>query len=449
MEKITKEQTNAIAILSVGTFLEYFDLMLYVHMAIVLDNIFFPQYEANTKSIFAAIAFCSTFVLRPLGGYFIGIIGDKIGRKSTIMITTLIMSLSCIIIANTATYEEIGLTASFTIILCRMAQGFSSLGESMGALLYLSEMLKTPMKYIACGIINTTSRIGGVFALIISLLSITSNLNWRLAFYIGAGVAVIGFFARIKLRETPEFIDYKRRIKIKKEISELDPKIQIKLPSINDIIDKKIIFAFISNILIIPVSIYVCYIYMGSFAKDILGLSAQNVINQNLKLGLIGSIGTIIITLLCKKYHPLKLEKFISLILIIFIPFLPYFLKNITNIYSLLLIQLILYLPLLNSFSNIAIWFTYFPVVKRFRIIALCFGVTTSIGYAIVSFGLMPLTKYMGYYGLLVLYIPLVIGFYYGILFMINLERKKTVIMITLIILKILCLTAIVILSMI
>ena len=92
---LTKEQKEAVGLLSIGTFLEYFDLMLYVHMAILLNELFFPKTDPFTSSLLAALAFCSTFVFRPFGALIFGYIGDNIGRKHTVMITTFMMSISC------------------------------------------------------------------------------------------------------------------------------------------------------------------------------------------------------------------------------------------------------------------------------------------------------------------------------------------------------------------
>ena len=93
------EQKEAVGLLPIGTFLEYFDLMLYVHMAVVLNDVFFPKSDPYTHSILAAFAFCSTYVLRPFGALLFGYIGDNMGRKATIIITTLMMSISCVVMA--------------------------------------------------------------------------------------------------------------------------------------------------------------------------------------------------------------------------------------------------------------------------------------------------------------------------------------------------------------
>jgi len=101
---LTKEQKEAIGILQIGTFLEYFDLMLYVHMAIVLNELFFPKTDPYTSKLIATAAFGSTFVFRPFGALVFGYIGDNIGRKPTVIITTVMMALSCTVMANLPTY---------------------------------------------------------------------------------------------------------------------------------------------------------------------------------------------------------------------------------------------------------------------------------------------------------------------------------------------------------
>ena len=171
--KLTRQQKEAIGILSIGTFLEYFDLMLYVHMAVILNDLFFPKTDPVMAKLLAALAFCSTFVFRPIGGFVIGKIGDKIGRKYTIMITTFIMAGTCGTMAIVGTYEEIGITATIIIIICRMLQGFSSLGEVVGALICMSEMLKQPTKYVASCVINVGSKLGTILSYLFHFLRYT------------------------------------------------------------------------------------------------------------------------------------------------------------------------------------------------------------------------------------------------------------------------------------
>jgi len=109
---LNRHQKEAIGLLQIGTFLEYFDLMLYVHMAVFLNELFFPKTDPHTSALLAAFAFCSTWVLRPFGALIFGWIGDNIGRKSTVVITTMMMALSCVIMASAPTYAQIGIGAA-------------------------------------------------------------------------------------------------------------------------------------------------------------------------------------------------------------------------------------------------------------------------------------------------------------------------------------------------
>ncbi len=421
--KLTKNQKDTVALLSIGSFLEYFDLMLYVHMASILNDLFFPKTDPTMGKILAAFAFCSTFVLRPVGGFIIGYIGDKIGRRYTIFITTLIMAGASATIASTGTYAEIGITATYIILACRMAQGFSSLGEAMGALLYLTECLKSPTRYVTCTVVNFLSHLGSFSALFISFLAVSLNFDWRIAFWIGAGVALVGIIARSKLRETPEFVDYRRRMKIKSEINNI--KIGIPQPIANEKVNKKMVITFMLNILIIPISVYVTYSYIGNAIKSSLGLGGDSVITQNLKLVVIASLSFFFVIAASKKYHPLKMGKLIILLLAVSLPFFPYILGHSNNLFLLLIFQIIAFSPLFNSFTNIAVWFKYFPIAKRFTIIGTAYGVTTAAGYAITSFSVIPLQQYLSHYCLWVIYVPVLIGFYYSLKYMEKHEKER------------------------
>ncbi|CAK6513941.1 MAG: MFS type sugar transporter [Rickettsia helvetica] len=75
--RLTREQKEAVGILSLGTFLECFDLMIYVHMTVLLNELFFPKADTKTAAIYSTSAFCSTFVFRPFGALLFGWMGDK------------------------------------------------------------------------------------------------------------------------------------------------------------------------------------------------------------------------------------------------------------------------------------------------------------------------------------------------------------------------------------
>ena len=91
---LTRQQKEAVSLLSIGSFLEYFDLMLYVHMTVLLNDLFFPTAtNPLVKSFVTAFSWSSAYLLRPVGALFFGQIGDIFGRKITIVITTSTMAI--------------------------------------------------------------------------------------------------------------------------------------------------------------------------------------------------------------------------------------------------------------------------------------------------------------------------------------------------------------------
>ncbi|MGP1945717.1 MAG: MFS transporter [Arsenophonus sp. ER-EMS1-MAG3] len=203
---LTIEQKEVVGLLSIGTFLEYFDLMLYVHMAVLLNELFFPKTDPHVATLFSAAAFCSTYLLRPFGALIFGWIGDNIGRKASVVITTFLMAISCFVMANLPTFAQIGITASWLVTICRIVQGMTSMGEITGAQLYLTEYLQPLGRYVSVAMMNFCAALG------IAFIVTSYNVNWRLVFWFGAGVALVGMIARATLRETPEFADAKRRL---------------------------------------------------------------------------------------------------------------------------------------------------------------------------------------------------------------------------------------------
>ena len=214
---LSRQQKEAVGLLQIGTFLEYFDLMLYVHMAVLLNELFFPKTDPKTAALLSAFAFCCTYVLRPFGALLFGYLGDNIGRKTTVIITTMMMAVSCIVMANLPTYAQIGIGATWIVTVCRIVQGLSSMGEIIGAQIYVSEITKPPSGYVSVSFVSLASAVGGMAALGVATIATRHGFDWRIAFWIGAGIAMVGSVARTRLRETPEFLEMKNKIKVTKK----------------------------------------------------------------------------------------------------------------------------------------------------------------------------------------------------------------------------------------
>ncbi|MBL9028943.1 MAG: MFS transporter [Caedimonas sp.] len=428
---LRREQKEAIGLLQVGTFLEYFDLMLYIHMAVLLNDLFFPKTDPHTAALLTAFAFCSTYVLRPFGAFLFGYIGDHIGRKTTVVMTTTMMAVSCIIMANLPTYSQIGITASWIVTVCRIVQGLSSMGEVVGAGIYLTETIKVPERYFAVSLITLSTALGSAFALGISSLVTLNGLNWRIAFWIGACIALVGAVARTRLRETPEFADMKRRMKrvIKDSydngLGEHAELLKSTNPIWKEKIDKKTILASFLVQSGWPVFFYFTYMYCGNMLKTKFGCTSEQIISHNFKVSLFQIAHVLVAQILCRWVYPLSVLKLYYRVGSCFILIIPFVLDKVSSPFELLCLQAFFILFALNSNPANAILVTYLPILRRFTCDTITYASSRAIVYMITSFGLVYLTESFGQFGLWFILIPVCIGYIWGVQYFDKLEREQ------------------------
>jgi MFS family permease len=412
---LDKEQKQAVSLLSIGTFLEFFDLMLYVHLAVLLNELFFPKTDPHTASLLAAFAFCTTYIFRPIGAFIFGFIGDYVGRKVTVVLTIMFMSLSCVFMANLPTYAQIGITASWIVTICRVVQSMSAMGELTGAQLYLSELIKPPARYPAVALLAFASAIGGGTSLAVASLVIHLGLNWRIIFGIGAVIALIGTAARIFLRETPDFRNAKQQVKDKTTTQPM--------ALAPEQINSKTLWALFSMDCMWPLCFYLSYIHCGSILKESFYFSPEQVIHQNFIVSIVQIGAYLLFTCLSYRTYPLKILKikfFISLIIIIGY---PYYLNNLNNDLQVLLLQSGIIFFAADASPATSVFYKYFPVLKRFTYINFTYALSRAVIYVIASFGLVYLTKYLGSWGIFVITIPVFTGYIFGLRHFEKLEK--------------------------
>ncbi|MES2608096.1 MAG: MFS transporter [Pseudomonadota bacterium] len=432
LKSLSREQKEAVGLLQVGTFLEYFDLMLYVHMAVLLNELFFPKTDPHTASLIAAFAFCSTFVLRPFGALLFGYIGDRIGRKTTVILTTMMMSVSCVIMANLPTYAQVGISAAWIVTICRIVQGLSSMGEIMGAQVYLTEITKPPVQYPAVSFISVSASLGAVAALGIASLVTTIGFNWRIAFWIGAGVAVVGSIARTRLREAPEFLEKLNTLKNKKkaiieakksnnepalsgEAALVSEKITVENNDNIEKIGKKTALSFLLIFCGWPLGFYLTYMYFNPALKQSFGYSAEDIIFHNLILALIHFARSLFMCIISYRFHPLKILNYTGKLFLILIIFMPFLLNSATHYYHIFVIQTAIVLFSIGSMPGNAIFVKHFPVLKRVTATSVLSSMTRAVVYILTSFGLVYLTEFFGYYGLWVITLPVTLSYLWAI----------------------------------
>ena len=430
LSSLNRQQKEAVGLLQIGTFLEYFDLMLYVHMAVLLNDLFFPKTDPHTASLLTAFAFCSTYVLRPFGALIFGWIGDNIGRKTTVIITTMMMSISCIIMANLPTYEQIGIAAAWIVTGCRIFQGLSSMGEVIGAEVYITEITKPPVQYLAAALPSISASLGGTVALGVAVLVTVYEGNWRIAFWIGAGIAVIGSVARTRLRETPDFLEGKEKLKNNiGDIHNSEPRKSIVLQKIqshfkSEKTDKSILINYFLIYCGWPLVFYLSFFYFNPTLKEVFGYSTEDIIRHNFWVSIVLLLTKYFWTHLSYKINPLKILKMRGIFFIMLSCFLPTLCYLSTNPLHIFLLQSLLVTIPLEGAPAQAILIKSIGVLKRLTATSCIYALSRAIVYVITSLCLVYLTESFGHYGLLFICIPVSIAFIYGVNHFIKLEKE-------------------------
>ena len=124
---------------AVGNFVEWFDFVVYGALAVVLGPLFFPSESAAASTLSVFATFAVAFLFRPLGGYVFGLIGDRVGRRSALSGTVLLMSASTMAIGLLPTAASIGAWAAVLLVAIRSLQGFAVGSEWSGSAVYLVE----------------------------------------------------------------------------------------------------------------------------------------------------------------------------------------------------------------------------------------------------------------------------------------------------------------------
>src|SRR5262245_48899502 len=215
--KQRRELVEAVVASTIGTTIEWYDFFLYgTAAALIFPRLFFPTFDPFVGQILAFTTFSVGFVARPLGGVIFGYLGDRVGRKSTLVATLLLMGLATVCIGLVPSYERIGIAAPLLLAGLRFIQGVGVSGEWGGAVLLALEyghrgrrgfFASWPQAGVPLGLLAST----GVLALFESSLSEADFLawGWRVPFYLSGLLIVVGLVIRARLLETPLFAQLK------------------------------------------------------------------------------------------------------------------------------------------------------------------------------------------------------------------------------------------------
>ena len=213
MEVVSSNRLKAIIGGSVGNLVEWYDWYTYAAFSIYFAPYFFPHSSPTAQLLNSAGIFAVGFFMRPVGGWLFGSIGDQKGRKTSMTLSVLLMSLGSLIIACIPGYDTIGVAAPVLLVLARMVQGLSLGGEYGSSATYLSEMAQSHRRGFYSSFQYVTLIGGQLIALGIQLIlqqfilteSQLLQWGWRIPFFIGAILSVVAFYIRNNLQETDHF----------------------------------------------------------------------------------------------------------------------------------------------------------------------------------------------------------------------------------------------------
>ena len=197
---------------AIGTTIEWYDFFLFgVVTPLVLNKLFFPNFDPLVGTLLAYTTFFVGFISRPIGGIIFGHYGDRIGRKTVLVLTILIMGIATFLIGCLPTYASVGIWAPVMLLVLRIFQGIGIGGEWGGAVLMAVEHSPAGRR----GFYGSWPQIGVPAGLLLSsgmvyLLSYLPEADffswgWRIAFLISAVLVAVGLYIRLKIMETPAF----------------------------------------------------------------------------------------------------------------------------------------------------------------------------------------------------------------------------------------------------
>ena len=202
----------------IGNFVEWFDYAVYGYLATVIARVFFPDSSPATGLLATFAVFAISFVIRPVGGLVWGHFGDRIGRRTALSLSILIMSTATFCIALIPGHDQIGLAAPILLLVVRMVQGFSASGEYAGASAFLAEYAPDHRRGLYTSVVPASTAAGLLFGSLLAAL-LTGVLSgdqldswgWRLPFLLAAPLGLIGRYIRLRLEDTPRFHELELR----------------------------------------------------------------------------------------------------------------------------------------------------------------------------------------------------------------------------------------------
>ena len=213
-----RESVRRVALASmIGTSIEWYDFFIFgTASALVFGRLFFPTFSELAGTLAAFASFAVGFVARPVGGLVFGHFGDRIGRKTTLVLTLTIMGLATFAIGLMPTYDTIGVWAPILMVLLRFLQGLAVGGEWGGAVLMATEHSGHKRRGFFGSFAQMGSAVGGLMstAMFLAMQQLPEDAflswGWRVPFLFSVVLVFVGLFIRLRIMESPVFAQIKQ-----------------------------------------------------------------------------------------------------------------------------------------------------------------------------------------------------------------------------------------------
>lgn len=263
---MNQEKKRVIAA-TIGTILEWAEYTFYGYMAFKISDLFFPKEDETVAMIATFGIFAAGFLMRPLGGIIFGHMGDRVGRKKTLIISIYLMAVATIGIGLVPTYAQIGIWAPILLLSLRLVQGLAVAGEFNGASIFLIEHAPKERAYLAgcwAGAAAAAGMLVGAFSASIVTMPAMPDWAWRLPFFLGFVGCLVALYLRQHVSESPEF----NQIKASDRLSQL-PLIDVLKSHKKGMLQVATFAAFIG------IWVYLCNLFYKAFLIKTAGVDAQ------------------------------------------------------------------------------------------------------------------------------------------------------------------------------
>jgi MHS family proline/betaine transporter-like MFS transporter len=207
---------RSMAVAAFSTVVEWYDFTLYLYLATILSRVFFGGGAASLVDTLAGFALA--YLMRPLGAVVFGHIGDRYGRRRTMLASMALMTAAMLATALLPTHAAIGPMAGWMLLALRCVMAFSVGGEYTGVVAYLMEGAKPGRRGLVTSCASAASEIGGLLAVGVGAVTVASmsggaldSWGWRIPFFVGAALAGGVLLVRATMEESPDFVEQQAR----------------------------------------------------------------------------------------------------------------------------------------------------------------------------------------------------------------------------------------------